>query len=135
MTRYQIILFFIFAISCSVYGQSFPTSTDTSSPSTQNNAQDRDSTTIVENTFFDIFTGNPGRAAFYGLIIPGGGQIYNKRWLKLPFVYGLEGYLIYSIIDNSSSYNTYQDAYLLNLNGDEPVEVGVKLSFLRVLSK
>jgi len=78
-----------------------------------------DSTTIVSNTFFDIFTGNPGRAAFYGLIIPGGGQIYNRKWWKLPLVYGLEGYLIYSIYTNTKSYNEYQEGYLKRLDGME----------------
>ena len=45
-----------------------------------------DSSKIVDNTFFDIFNGKPGKAAFYGLVAPGGGQIYNKKWWKLPFL-------------------------------------------------
>ena len=81
-----------------------------------NQEQATDSTTIVENTFFDIFTGNPGKAALYGLILPGGGQIYNKRWWKLPLVYGLEGFLAYSIYNNNKQYSAYQKAYIDNLN-------------------
>lgn len=74
-----------------------------------------DSSTIVDNTFFDIFYGKPGKAAFYGLVIPGGGQIYNKKWWKLPLVYGLEGYLIYSIYSSTSKYNEFQEVYVHNL--------------------
>lgn len=90
--------------------QTIPTSTNSEAKS--------DTSTIVENTFFDIFTGNPGKAAFYGLIIPGGGQAYNKKWWKLPIVLGIEGALIYSIVSNTKNYNRYQDAYIMNLNGD-----------------
>ena len=81
-----------------------------------------DTTTIVDNSFFDIFYGNPGKAAFYGLIIPGGGQIYNKRWWKLPLVYGLEGGLIFLIYDNTRLYRGYQDAYLNNLTTDTEID-------------
>lgn len=82
----------------------------------QSSTPARDSTTIVDNTFFDIFYGRPGKAAFYGLILPGGGQIYNKKWWKLPLVYGLEGYLIYSIYNSTRNYNGFQEAYIHNLN-------------------
>lgn len=75
----------------------------------------RDSTTIVDNTFFDIFYGNPGRAAFYGLVIPGGGQIYNKKWWKLPFVYAIEGGTVYWIYLSTTEYNSFQNAYIMNL--------------------
>ena len=37
---------------------------------------------------------SPGRAALYS-IIPGGGQIYNRKFWKLPIYYGL-GYLIFT---------------------------------------
>jgi len=80
---------------------------------------DRDSTTIVSNSFFDIFYGNPGKAAFYGLIIPGGGQIYNKKWWKLPFVYTVEGGTIFWIFYSTQNYNGYQNAYTKTLKGIE----------------
>ncbi len=77
----------------------------------------RDTTTISENTFFSLFEGKPGKAALYGLVVPGGGQIYNRDWWKLPLVYGLEGFLIYRIIQSSYLYNGFQDAYITNLTG------------------
>ena len=123
MSKYYFIIILIFAFSCVVLGQDDPTIPEpinTEIPTPPNGVVD--STTIVDNTFFDIFTGKPGKAAFYGLILPGGGQIYNRKWWKLPLVYGLEGYLVYSIINNTELYNGYQEAYLTNLNGPEMVE-------------
>ena len=76
----------------------------------------RDSTTIVSNAFFDIFYGKPGRAAFYGLIVPGGGQIYNRKWWKLPLVYAVEGGTIYWIVLSTTEYNGFQREYLKKLN-------------------
>lgn len=79
----------------------------------------KDSTTIVANSIFDIFYGKPGRAAFYGLVIPGGGQIYNKKWWKLPFVYAVEGGTIYWIITSTTNYNKLQYFYLNNLRNPD----------------
>ena len=76
-----------------------------------------DSSTIIENTFFDLFEGKPGKVALYGLVLPGGGQIYNRDWWKLPLVYGLEGFLVYRIVTSTSLYNEYNDGYLDMLDG------------------
>lgn len=35
-----------------------------------------------------VLTSKPKRAFLIGSLIPGGGQIYNRDWLKLPFVIG-----------------------------------------------
>lgn len=124
MTKIFNILCFILAISGFVYSQDTPTIQQNRGNNVEQSEIGTDSTTIVDNTFFDIFTGNPGKAAFYGLIIPGGGQIYNKKWWKLPLVYGLEGFLVYRIISTTSSYNESQDAYLLSLmNGTSDVSI------------
>ena len=122
MSKCHIITFIFLIASCVVYSQDIPVIPENRNANEEPNLSTSDSTTIVDNTFFDIFTGNPGKAAFYGLIIPGGGQIYNKKWWKLPLVYGLEGYLVYSIVSNTNSYNRYQNAYILNLKS-EPYEI------------
>ena len=112
------IFIFLFVCVCSLgQAQDIPIIPENRDSDVQVQEETSDSTTIVDNTFFDLFEGNPGRAAFYGLIIPGGGQIYNKKWWKLPLVYGLEGFLIYRIVSTTSLYNGYQDAYLINLSG------------------
>jgi len=53
-----------------------------------------------KNTFRVLFSGNPGRAALYSLILPGAGQAYNKKYWKIPLIYGAlagAGYYYYGI--------------------------------------
>lgn len=63
------------------------------------------------NTFFSIFNGNPGKAAFYSLVIPAGGQIYNKKWLKVPLALGLDGAAVGWIVYNKTRYNEYDGIF------------------------
>jgi hypothetical protein len=124
MTRIIIIIFFLLSTQLAYCQINDDLNQNDRDKSVEQADSGRDSTTIVDNTFFDIFYGNPGRAAFYGLIIPGGGQIYNKKWWKLPFVYAVEGGTIWWIIASTRSYNTLQDAYLNNLkNPDNLIDV------------
>lgn len=53
----------------------------------------------------------PAKAAFYSAVFPGGGQIYNKKYWKLPFVYGGMGLSIYYYSWNNKKYHEYRDAY------------------------
>jgi len=64
-----------------------------------------------EEGFFAMFEGHPGRAALYSAIIPGAGQVYNKRWLKVPIVLGIEGTAIGFIVFYSKLYNEFDLAY------------------------
>ncbi|MEE9371905.1 MAG: DUF5683 domain-containing protein [Saprospiraceae bacterium] len=59
----------------------------------------------------NIFKGEPGKAAFYSLVIPGGGQIYNKDYWKVPLVYVAEGAAVYYLITNTQSYNKWNTCY------------------------
>ncbi len=54
---------------------------------------------------------NPHRAGIYSLILPSAGQIYNKRYWKLPFVWGGFGALVYSVGYNKREYNRFNEAY------------------------
>lgn len=44
-----------------------------------------------------MFTGKPGKALAYSLLVPGGGQLYNRRYWKAPIVWGGVGLFIYYI--------------------------------------
>lgn len=59
----------------------------------------------------------PAKAAFYSAVFPGGGQIYNKKYWKLPFVYGGMGLSIYYYSFNNKKYHEYRDAYKDLLQG------------------
>lgn len=92
------------------------------SPVTPVNSNIKSDSTTVEpevrrNTFFSIFNGNPGKAAFYSLVIPGGGQFYNKKWLKVPLALGLDGAAIGWIVLNKRKYNQYDDIFKDLLTG------------------
>jgi hypothetical protein len=58
---------------------------------------------------------NPDMALYLSLAIPGAGQIYNKRWWKLPFVYGAYAGLIASVDFNTKRYKSFRDAYIAEL--------------------
>ncbi len=55
---------------------------------------------------------NPNRAAAMSLLLPGSGQIYNKKLWKLPIVYGALGGLGFYAIESTKDYRTFRDAYL-----------------------
>lgn len=70
--------------------------------------------------FFDFKSDyiNPQKAAVLSLMLPGAGQAYNKRWWKLPLVYGAFGGMIYAIDYNQDLYRRFRDALKLQLAGD-----------------
>lgn len=53
----------------------------------------------------------PSKAAFYSAIVPGLGQIYNKRYWKVPLVWGAIGTGIYVYSFNNTEYNRARDAF------------------------
>lgn len=59
----------------------------------------------------------PAKAAFYSAVFPGMGQIYNKKYWKVPLVYGAIGVSTYLYIDNQKKYNLYRDEYKSRLEG------------------
>ncbi len=52
------------------------------------------------------------RSLWLGAIIPGFGQIVNKKYWKLPFVYGGFMGFAYAISWNNQKYQTYKNAYI-----------------------
>ncbi len=66
---------------------------------------------------FDIDPLTPAKAAFYSAILPGLGQAYNKKYWKIPLVYGAIGTSLYYYIDSNKKYHQYRDAYKRRLEG------------------
>lgn len=62
---------------------------------------------------------NPQRALWLALVLPGAGQIYNRKFWKLPIFYG--GFLgcIYALSWNNMMYKDYSQAYL-DIMDDDP---------------
>lgn len=59
----------------------------------------------------------PARAAFYSAILPGMGQIYNKKYWKAPIVWGALAIPTYYYITNNSEYKRFRNAYKLRRAG------------------
>ena len=62
---------------------------------------------------------NPQRALWLALVIPGAGQIYNRKFWKLPIIYGGFMGCIYALTWNNMMYKDYSQAYL-DLMDDDP---------------
>lgn len=59
----------------------------------------------------------PAKAAFLSGLVPGLGQIYNKRYWKAPIAWGGMGASMYYYTWNQKKYNEYRDAYKDQLAG------------------
>lgn len=59
------------------------------------------------------------RAMWLAIVIPGAGQVYNRKYWKLPIVYG--GFLgcLYAMRWNNQMYNDYSQAYM-DIMDDDP---------------
>ncbi|MBP6385899.1 MAG: hypothetical protein KA327_04705 [Pseudarcicella sp.] len=69
----------------------------------------------------------PKIATYKSAILPGYGQIYNRQYWKVPFVYGGLGLSVYYIITNNNKYLKYKTALAsfydsnLQLKANEPI--------------
>ena len=63
---------------------------------------------------------NPKKAAIRSAILPGWGQIYNKKYWKLPIVYGALGTSAYVFFFNLQTYKDTRDAYKAKYNIRQP---------------
>jgi hypothetical protein len=59
----------------------------------------------------------PSKAAFYSAVLPGLGQVYNKKYWKIPIIYAGMATGIYFYIQNNNDYNRFRDAYKRRLAG------------------
>lgn len=76
----------------------------------------------INSNYFNPLS--PSKAAFYSAVLPGLGQIYNKKYWKAPIVWGAMGTSIYFYLDNNKEYNRYRTAFKLR-------EAGLKDEFTK----
>lgn len=60
----------------------------------------------------------PKRALWLALVLPGAGQIYNRKYWKLPIVYGGFVGCVYAIRWNNQMYYDYSQAYMDLVDND-----------------
>lgn len=65
-----------------------------------------------------VWVPNPTKATWLALVIPGGGQIYNRKYWKLPIFYGGFAGCAYALTWNGKMYKDYSNAYKDAMNGN-----------------
>ncbi len=87
----------------------------------------RDTTSVVVNKKekkekvkrdWSTWTPDPQRALWLALVLPGAGQIYNRKYWKLPIIYGGFMGCIYALTWNNMMYKDYSQAYLDIMDND-----------------
>lgn len=70
---------------------------------------------VVEDT---TYKHNPRLGAWMSTVLPGSGQLYNKKYWKIPVIYIAGGALVYSTLYNSEKYHLARNAYIMALRDD-----------------
>lgn len=65
------------------------------------------------------FIPDPAKATWLAVVFPGGGQIYNRKYWKLPIIYGGFVGCAYALTWNGQMYSDYSQAYL-DIMDDSP---------------
>lgn len=60
----------------------------------------------------------PSKAGLYAAVLPGLGQYYNKKYWKIPIVWGAVGTGVGIIVYNDKQYKRYKTAFAASLNGE-----------------
>lgn len=116
----QLTKFLILILSTFYLPQIITAQIDNSRIANQDTTQKNDADTLInKGVFKTLFEGQPGKAAFYGLVLPAGGQVYNKKWWKVPIALGIDGALAYNLVDSRTKYLKAQRE-LERLLNDEP---------------
>ncbi len=68
---------------------------------------------------------SPRRATLYSTILPGLGQVYNRKYWKIPIVYAGLGVCTYLTIDNNTEFNRFKNAYIQRSEGQQDEFYGI----------
>lgn len=74
--------------------------------------------TVKPKRNWNTWQPDPQRALWLALVLPGAGQIYNRKYWKLPIIYG--GFIgcVYALTWNNMMYKDYSQAYLDIMDSD-----------------
>lgn len=76
--------------------------------------------TVSDTLELDIIKEHsPKKATLLSTAMPGLGQAYNKKYWKIPIVYGAIGTSLYFAFSNNKEYKRFKTAYGLRLDGDD----------------
>jgi hypothetical protein len=86
----------------------------------------KDSTPVVTkkaitNRYDSATKAHPPRAAaLRSAVLPGWGQVYNKKYWKVPIIYAALGVTGYIFLDNIKTYKEYRFAYAARYKAEQP---------------
>lgn len=78
---------------------------------------------------------SPKKAIVRSAIIPGWGQATNKKYWKIPLVYGALGTTTYLFFRNLQQYNDARNAYILAVDGNPDNDYLIKEPYYTVRSQ
>lgn len=82
---------------------SFGNDAPATAPAPARQQSTRDTTTFKKHS--------PGRATLLSAVIPGAGQLYNRKYWKIPLIYAAGGAAVYGIVFYTREYNNFRNAY------------------------
>ena len=110
------LVFFVFSVNAQTKPESFQ------SPKADSTRNKIDTLTVLSKPKKGFLKHEgwpkPGRAARLSLLLPGLGQIYNRRYWKVPLVYGAIGAVGYFALNNHQQYLDYKSAYQNRTDND-----------------
>lgn len=65
-----------------------------------------------------VWLPNPTKATWLAVVFPGGGQIYNRKYWKLPIFYGGFAGCAYALSWNNKTFKDYSQAYVDIMDGN-----------------
>jgi uncharacterized protein DUF5683 len=118
------LLFLLFIVLCAINSLNAQQKDSTSlhAQSKDSVIISHDSTIVIEKKKDTVIKRiySPRSAAIRSAILPGLGQIYNKKYWKLPIVYGALGVTAYVFFDNLKTYKEYRFAYKARVLAQTP---------------
>ena len=91
---------------------------DSANMDSTNIANDKQGKKVKVKRDWSTWRPNAKRAMWLAIVIPGAGQIYNRKYWKLPIVYGVFLGCLYAIRWNNQMYNDYSQAYMDIMDND-----------------
>lgn len=92
-------------------------------------------TVNIEQPENDLFFPSPARAAMLSATMPGLGQVYNRKYWKVPIIYAGFGTLLYFVDFNTTNYNKWRKAWLARIDGNPNTIDGFPLHSTDVLER
>ncbi|MBX3253781.1 MAG: hypothetical protein KF862_06535 [Chitinophagaceae bacterium] len=108
-----VIAFLLLLLPCALVAQADDSLKQVPADSVDTRAEaPKKDTTVITVKDTDTSRWSPGkRAAVYSAIFPGAGQVYNKKYWKLPLVYGALAFPTYTFVDNLNWFNKTRFAF------------------------